>query len=539
MLSPDAANRYNNLRIMPTLRDQLQPTIDRAVLLHQQGQIAAAEQIYRQVVTQDPGNPDALHLLGLIAQDRGQLALAVELMNRAIASEPNIPLYRVNLAKVFRGVNRLDEALASATRAAEMNPKFVEAHVERAACLKSMSRWPEAERVARQAVQMAPDRAETHSVLGNVYADQGKLDAAVIEYKSALRINPNFGEAVSNLGEALRKLGRYDEAENYFRQALRLTPNVGEPHFNLGITLLVRGKFEEGWREYEWRWKQIGVHPRQFDRPAWDGSPLDGRTILLYAEQGLGDTIQFIRYAPLVKEQRGAGRIIVQCDRPVMKLIRTVAGVDDVFTPDTQPGAFDVHCPIVSLPLLLGTTLETIPAKVPYVSVDSAEAMQWRERLNLSKDVLNVGLVWAGSAVNKNDRNRSAKLNDFAPLAKIPGVRWISLQLGSPAQQLAQRKAGWKIDDPTPDVRDFSDAALMTQLDLILTVDTSVAHVAGALACPVWVVVPFVPDFRWLLDRDDSPWYPTMRLFRQKRAGDWKGVIDQVGAALGSLRTSK
>jgi tetratricopeptide (TPR) repeat protein len=516
---------------MQSLRDQLQPTVDHAVRLHQQGQVAAAEQIYRQVLAQDPGNPDALHLLGLLAQDAGQLAAAVELMSRAIASEPAIPLYRVNLAKVFRGANRLDDALASAARAAELNPRFVEAHVERAACLKSMGRLAEAERISRQAVQLAPDRPETHGVLGNVYAEQGKLDAAIFEYKNALRINPNFGEAVSNLGEALRKLGRYEEAERYFRQAIQLTPNVGEPHFNLAITLLVRGQFEEGWREYEWRWRQIGVHPRPFAQPAWDGSPLNGRTILLYAEQGLGDTTQFIRYAPLVRE-RGAGRIIVQCERAVAKLVGTVEGVDEVILPDAPLPAFEVHSAIVSLPMHLRTTLQTIPARVPYVSVDPTQAAQWRERLKLSSDVLNVGLVWAGSAVNKNDRNRSAKLAEFAALAKIPGVRWFSLQLGPPAQQLAQRPAKWKIDDPTPDVRDFSDAALMTQLDLIITVDTSVAHVAGALACPVWVLVPHVPDFRWLLDRADSPWYPTMRLFRQSRSGDWSGVMSSVAEAL-------
>jgi len=519
----------------PSLRDQLQPTVDHAVQLHQQGQVAAAEQIYRQVLAQDPGNPDALHLLGLLAQDAGQLAVAVELMSRAIASEPAIPLYRVNLAKVFRGANRLDDALASATRAAELNPRFVEAHVERAACLKSMGRLAEAERVSRQAVQLAPDRAETHGVLGNVYAEQGKFESAIFEYKNALRLHPNFGEAVSNLGEALRKLGRYEEAERYIRQAIVLTPNVGEPHFNLAITLLVRGQFEEGWREYEWRWRQIGVHPRPFAQPAWDGSPLNGRTILLYAEQGLGDTIQFIRYAPLVREQRGAGRIIVQCERAVAKLVRTVEGVDEVILPDAPLPPFDVHSAIVSLPMHLRTTMETIPARVPYVSVDPAEAAQWRERLNLSSDLLNVGLVWAGSAVNKNDRNRSAKLSDFAPLAKVAGVRWFSLQLGPAAQQLAQRRSNWKIDDPTPDVRDFSDAALMTQLDRIITVDTSVAHVAGALGCPVWVLVPYVPDFRWLLDRDDSPWFPTMRLFRQMRPGDW---AEAVSRAASELRTS-
>jgi tetratricopeptide (TPR) repeat protein len=514
---------------MNSLRDQLQPLVEQAMRLHQAGQIAQAEQGYRQVLAQDPGNPDALHLLGLIAHDAGHPGPAAELITRAIASDPQVPLYPMNLAKVYRAAGRFDDALASSTRAVELAPMFAPAHIERSACLKALGRMEEAEQVARAVVAIAPDAPEAHGVLANALADQGLIDQAIAEYHIALRLRPQWGEALSNLGESLRKLGRYDEAEKYFRDAIRATPNVAEPHFNLGILLLAHGKFEEGWREYEWRWRQIGVRPRSFQQPAWSGSPLRGQTILLYAEQGLGDAIQFVRYAPMIRDL--GLRVIVECEAPLASLIRTVDGAAEVVVKNATLPFFDVQCALASLPLRFQTTLQTIPNRCPYVSFDADRAARWREQLHLSKDVKNIGLVWAGSGVHKNDRNRSCRLSDFAPLAGVANARFVSLQLGPAAAQL--NDAPFPIENPTADIHDFADtAALMSQFDLIISVDTSPAHLAGALARPVWTIHPFVPDFRWLLDRDDSPWYPTMRIFRQPSAGDWKSVMEWVAVEL-------
>jgi tetratricopeptide (TPR) repeat protein len=520
------------------LRAKLQPTVEYAIQLHQAGRVPEAERIYRQVLAQDPGNPDALHLLGLIFHHANQPAPAIDLITRAIASDPLVPLYHMNLSRVYRGAGRFTDGLASATRAIELGPRFIEAFVERAACLKALDRLDDAHAAAAAALRLAPDHPDAHGSMANVLADQGQLDAAVEHYHLALRVRPDHAEALSNYGEVLRKLARYDEAEPYFRRAIALTPDVGDPHFNLAITLLATGRFDEGWREYEWRWRQVGFQPRVFRETAWDGSDLAGKTILLWSEQGLGDTIHFIRYAPLVRD-RGAARVIVETDRPLVNLVKTVDGVGEVIPRGSPLPHFDVQCPIVSLPLRFGTTLATIPNRCPYISVDPAQSAWWRQRLNLSHEVLNVGLSWAGSPVNKNDRNRSARLSDFAPLAGVPGVRFINLQLGPPARQLADPPPALKIDDATADVRDFSDAALMTQLDLIVTVDTSVAHVAGALARPVWTLLPHVPDWRWMLDRDDTPWYPTMRLFRQPRRGDWASVLQRVAAELSRTRAAR
>jgi tetratricopeptide (TPR) repeat protein len=544
-----------------TRAQAIQAAVEAAIALHRAGRVAEAEKVYRDVLRQDPNHPDALHLLGLIAHHAGQAAAAEQLMRRAIAVDPGVALYHLNLAKVYRGAGHPAEGLACATRATELNPRFAEAHVERSACLLGCRRAEEGAAAARAALALNPRDPQARGALGNALSDLGKLDEAIVEYRAVLSAHPRHAETLNNLGEALRKLGFYDEAERHLVEAVRFEPRVGDPHFNLSLIRLVRGDFERGWADYEWRWRQTGVHPPRYDRPLWDGAPLEGKTILLHAEQGLGDAMQFVRYALRVARERGAGRVIVRCQPTLIKLFETVEGVAEVIAADASSGsdaagatgasgatgatlpAFDVHCPLMSLPQRFGTTLETIPAQCPYFGVDQSRVARWRQSLKLRSDdgVLKVGLVWAGSKVQKNDRNRSACLNDFAPLGAAAGssssprtVRWFSLQLGEPARQLtASPPAGMTIEDPTAQIRDMSDtAALMSALDLIITVDSAPAHLAGALARPAWVLLPHVPDFRWLLDRADSPWYPTLRLFRQSRAGDWAGVMNTMSAAL-------
>jgi tetratricopeptide (TPR) repeat protein len=515
---------------------QIQAVVDHAIRLHQAGRVVEAEKIYREVLRREPNQPDALHLLGLIAHHVGHAGAAELLMRRAIGVAPGVPLYHLNLAKVYRGAGHPTEALASVDRAVALDARFAEAHIERSACLLALRRPSEAEIAARRAVSLRPSDPQALGALGNALAEQGRMDQAIIEYRAALEEHPQHAETLNNLGESLRKVGQYEEAERHLRESVRLAPQVGDGHFNLSLLLLAHGRLEEGWAEYEWRWRQIGVHPPRFEQPAWDGAPLDGKSILLYGEQGLGDVIQFVRYAPLVQRERRARKVIVQCQPALMSLVKTVEGVAAVIAGDTPAEAmpaFDVHCALASLPHRFGTTIETIPNQCPYVSADSAHVRAWRERLKLTSDVRNIGLVWAGSATHRNDRNRSCRLADLAPLAKIRGVRWFSLQLGDAAQQLASSPAGMTIEDPTDGLRDFADtAALMEALDLTITVDTAPAHLAGALARPVWVMLPSVPDFRWLLDRGDSPWYPAMRLFRQRSAGDWSGVMLEVVQAL-------
>ena len=308
---------------------------------------------------------------------------------------------------------------------------------------------------------------------------------------------------------------------------------------SLALALLLQGRFAEGWEAYESR-RQIRRIARDpgFVQPFWDGSPLGGRRILLTSEQGFGDTIQFVRYAPLVAAR--GGRVLLQCKPELKRLLAGQCGIEQVVTPGDATPAFDVWCLLMSLPHLLGTTLQTIPAQVPYLTPDPHLIDKWGKRTAHEPAGLKVGLVWAGGAHNKNDRVRSLSLGALAPLAQVPGVRFYSLQKGAASDQARTPPAGMEMTDWTPELADFADtAALVANLDLVISVDTAVAHLAGAIGKPVWVLLPLSPDFRWLLNRDDSPWYPTVRLFRQPTRGDWASVIERVRRALHQLSSER
>jgi hypothetical protein len=313
-----------------------------------------------------------------------------------------------------------------------------------------------------------------------------------------------------------------------------------QAHFNLGLRLLAMGRYQEGWEEQEWRWKckDFTSPQRHFSKPQWDGEPLEDRTILLHAEQGFGDTLQFIRYLPLMA--RRAGRVIVECQAELERLLRPSCGSCEI-VPKGQPlPDFDVHCPLLSLPRIFGATMDASPVAVPYLVADPARVEAWRKKLSLSSGTLNVALAWAGNPGFKGDRTRSTTLDRLAALAKVRGVNFYSIQKGEPARQLEHPPAGMRVVDLGPELHDFCDtAAVMAVMDLVLTTDTSVAHLAGALGRPVWVMLQFAPDWRWLIGREDCPWYPSMRLFRQRSRGDWPGVVDQIAGELALGRAGK
>ena len=333
-------------------------------------------------------------------------------------------------------------------------------------------------------------------------------------------------------------MDRLDEAIAVFRQAIALNPNLPGAHNNLAMALLARGDFQQGWEEYEWRLKceDFPSHLRNLTQPQWDGGPLETRTLLLHTEQGFGDAIQYIRYLPLVA-QRG-GRIIIGCQAELQRLFRTIPGSCQIVTPGQPLPAFDLHCPLLSLPRVFGTTLDNIPKTVPYLSPEPALVDAWNRTLGAAGGRLRVGLAWAGNPRFKADRTRSLNLQQLAPLAAARGVKFYSLQKGPAGEQAKHPPAGLEWVDLGPEVKDFADtAAVMSLMDLIITTDTSVPHLAGALGRPVWVMLQFVPHFCWLLDREDSPWYPTMRLFRQDSRGDWESVITRVAEALSQMKS--
>jgi len=388
----------------------------------------------------------------------------------------------------------------------------------------------------RQAITLRPDYADAYSNLGVALIDKGQLDEAIVACRQAITLRPDYANAYRNLGAALADKGQLDEAIAACRQAIKLRPNFARAHHNLALTLLMRGDFQPGWQENEWRWKcrDFPSPARNFSQPQWDGSAFEPRTLLLFPEQGIGDAFQFIRYLPLVV--RRGGKIIIECQAEFQRLPRTMSEGCQIVAKGEPLPAFDLYCPLLSLPLVFGTTLENIPNIVPYLHADAQDAKRWQQRLDDYSPGLKVGkvgLVWAGNPAHKNDRNRSMKLTSLAPLGQVPGVRFFSLQKGAAAAQAKTPPTGMELIDWTPELRDFADtAALIANLDLIISVDTAVVHLAGAMSKPVWTLLPFNPDWRWMLEREDSPWYPTMRLFRQSVRGDWDSVIKRVAEAL-------
>jgi Flp pilus assembly protein TadD len=475
--------------------------------LHQAGRVAEAEQIYRQAVQAAPAHARAWCYHGMACNDLGRYDEAVGSYRRALALRPEFPEALNNLGNTLTQQTRLDEAID----------------------------------VLRQALRCRPGYTSAYHNLGIVFAQQERLADAEEAFRNVVRLDPNFAEALNGLAAIQFKQGKFADALASYDVALRLKPSLPDARKNRGIARLLLGDFAQGCRDFEARFQCADLSLPALRQPAWDGAPLDGRTILLRAEQGLGDTLQFIRYAPLVK--RAGGTVVVECQRPLLPLLAGFAGVDRWVPRGAALPPFDVHAPLMSLPGLLGTTLETIPAAIPYLFADPQLVERWRVELG-ANPAFKVGIVWKGSSSHRADHVRSARLRDFEPLARVPGVQLFSLQKGEGTEQLAALSGrfpvvdlGSRLDETTAPF--LETAAVMQLLDLVVTVDTSTGHLAGALGVPYWLALPFVPDWRWLLEREDSPWYPTARLFRQTARGDWAGVFERMATALARLAAER
>jgi Flp pilus assembly protein TadD len=477
------------------------------VASHRAGRFEEAEAAYRQVLAIDPADADTLHLLGVLADQLKQHQRAIDFIRQAIALRGDRPHYYNNAALALRSLERFEEAEAACRTALRLNPAYL---------------------VAK-------------STLGMILRSAGRLDEALDCYRAAILQRPDFTEAYNNLGNVLCQLGRHAEVETCFRHALRLPghpPIHREAQCNLAQVLLLTGRLAEGWPYYEVRAEVNHAVRHDLDRPLWTGEPLGERVLLLHAEQGLGDTLQFCRYAPLVA--RGS-KVVLEVQPPLLRLLSSLPGAVEIVAAGGALPPHDFQCPLMSVPHLVGTVLETIPAEVPYLAAEPGTRAAWRRRL-AGLGGLRVGLVWAGgfrpdqSGAIAVDRRRSITLGQMAPLARVSGVSFLSLQKGEPAAQAANPPEGMVLHDFTGDLADFTDtAALIEALDLVISVDTAVAHLAGALGKPVWLLNRFDTCWRWLLDRDDSPWYPSLRQFRQKAAGDWASVMIAVEAALAQL----
>ena len=542
----------------------LNPAIETARAHQRAGRLREAEAAYRQVLARDPDHVDALQGLGTLAMQAGRADLALPLFQRVARLSTSAPFALFNLASVLRVVGRREEALAQYELAASRFPNLPDAHCEYGNMLAEVGRDAEAKAAFDRALSLDPYHARTHYNLGVSLRNQGRFDAALGHFRAAIGAQPNLAAAHNQIGSTLRDMDRPGEAIPAYQRAIQLEPRKAAYHNNLALAcqdllrmgdalagfdralavdprytkgrafralaLLLTGDFARGLPDYEYRLQVGDLPPRKVDRPAWNGSDPAGKTILLHAEQGLGDTIHFARYAPLLAK-RGA-RVVVECQPPLERLLRSLDGAADVVAKGNQLPPFDLHRPLPSLAHLFGTRLDTIPSEVPYLQAPPEEVERFRGRLAPFEGSFKVGIVWAGAAGHRNDRNRSVPLAMFAPLSAEPGVKLFSLQKGPPAEQLAGPSAP-PVEDLGPELNDFADtAAAMHHLDLVISVDTSAAHLAGALGRPVCTLLPFSPDWRWLLDRSDSPWYPTMRLFRQPAIGAWASVFEEVTVEL-------
>ncbi|SEC96814.1 Predicted O-linked N-acetylglucosamine transferase, SPINDLY family [Rhizobiales bacterium GAS191] len=496
-----------------------------------------AEQVLQRLLEREPGRAMAWFLLGRVRHARGDRDAAVDFLRKALSLDPKHVAAHNDLGIFLQAQGRLEDAEASYRHAIDLNGRFAEAMSNLGAVLAERGRTEEATVWYHHAITADEVFAPAHNNLGAALARLDRAEEAATLHRRAIALKPDFADAHYNLGVALQDQGRIEEALASYEQAIGLKPDMVDARWNRAFVLLTLGRYADGWREHEWRWRRKVQPPRSYPQPLWRGEPLAGRTVMLHAEQGWGDTLQFMRYVPLVAAR--GGRVVLQVPAPLFRLAAAaLAGQAQVMSDSDVPPSFDLHSPLLSLPLAFSTTLETIPAATPYVAADPSIAARWRERLGQTAK-LKVGLVWAGNPRHKNDRNRSIGLERLAPLFGVAGVQWYSLQVGERAAELSRLPVG-TITDLSADLGDFAETAgAITNLDLVIAVDTAIAHLAGALARPIWTLLPFSPDWRWLLQREDSPWYPSMRLFRQPARRDWDAVIARLADALGDLLAAR
>lgn len=539
-----------------------------AGLLLAAGQVQQALACVRQSLVQNPQSPNAHFVHGSILAATNALDEAISAFDNAIRLQPSHLAAMSALGAVLTRRGRAERAVAVLRRALELAPNFLEAHGNLAEALSKLQRHDEAIAAASKTVAMAPSFAPAHNLLGTVLQSAGRLDDARSAFEKSRDLDPRFVHAHGNLGALLRTLGHYQDAVRELETAIELLPNnpdalntlsaayrsAGRPreaveaaekaiaiapghteaHGNLALSLLAAGDYKRGFHEYEWRWRceNFTTSPRDFDRPMWDGSDPAGRTILVHAEQGFGDVIQFARYLPLLA-QRGA-TVFLEVSPPLRALFENMSCLARVIPAGLKPPDFDLHCPLLSLPRAFGTTLETVPSTVPYLAAPDELVAKWSDKLGAKSSRLRIALTWGGNKVP--DPKRSCPLREIEPLLGLPDIEWISVQKGEPADELGRCVLASRVRHVAPDIRDFADtAAILKHVDLLLTIDTGVAHLGGATATRTWVMLPWPGDWRWLADRNDSPWYPTVRLFRQPEVDNWAAVVGNVREALAQL----
>ena len=500
------------------------------IALVQQGRLEEAAQAMQQASIIQPNDADTINDLGSVHFMRGDLNAAVDCFRQALHLRPDHARALYNLGLALQHQQKLEEAIVCYQRAIALLPSHVNAHINLGAALSKVRRFEEAIACYRQLLLQQPTLADGHANLGKVLAEARRWDDAIASYRQALHLQPNSADVHFALSIAMTEQCRFDEALACCENALRFDPRHALAHLNRAFMWLLAGKWTDGWREFEWRHLAKGGPQTTFPQPRWDGSPLAGRTLLVHTEEGLGDSLHFFRYVKLLRDQ--GHRVLLQCQPALEKLLGHNLGMANLASHAAALPAFDVHVPILSLPGICGSVPANIPFPGQYLSADEATVRDWRGRL-ASVEGLKVGIAWQGNPTFGSDRERSIPLAFFKALAQVPGVQLISMQKGPAAEQVRDVQSQFRLHDVSGQIDDFIDtAAIMKNLDLVVCCDTSVAHLAGALGVPVWVALAIRPDWRWQLQREDSPWYASMRLFRQSQAGVWHDVFERMAGVL-------
>lgn len=512
--------------------DYVQAYSNRALAFQATHQPGAAVADYSEAIKLNPNLAEEYTNLGLAFQSLNQLDAALACHDRAIAIKPNLAEAYSNRGATLQALSQLDAALANHNQAVALKPDSAVAYSNRGATLQALGRLDAAITDFNQAIALKPDYAEAYSNRGTALQALNQLEAALANHYQAIVLKPEHAQAYSNLGATLQALNQLEAAISSYDQAIRLQPDHAEAQANKSMALLLSGDFVNGWVSYEWRWenKKTGLQKRNFSQPRWSGAEsISGKTILLYAEQGLGDTLQFCRYAKLVNDL--GTRVILEVPPALSGLLDKLDGVSELVTQGAPLPDFDYHCPLLSAPQAFKTDLGSIPRAARYLSSDTEKCAYWEKKLG-AKDAPRIGLAWSGSTGHINDHNRSIELQRL--LQYLPdGLQYISLQRDV-------RTADMEVLRQFPDILHFGDelhdftdtAALCEQVDLVISVDTSITHLSAALGKPTWILLPFSPDWRWLLDREDSPWYPSAKLYRQENTGNWHGILTRLNRDL-------
>lgn len=515
------------------------PTVDTGALLresiglYQAGKPKEAEPIAKRILSYDPNHVDAANLAGVIAAQDSRFDEAEKLFERVGQLRPTFYEAFTNRGNALAQLKRFAEAVECYQRATEINPNRVEAYLNLGSALRKAERIPEAIKAQQKALSIDPKNAIAQMNVGNLLRETGDLEQALIHYDNAIDINPDYAAALSNRAITLADLNRLDEAMRDHEKACELNPDSGEAQFNRSLTLLLLGRFKEGWDAYEWRWKRKDVIeakiPRSYPQPLWTGEqPVKGKTVFLWGEQGLGDSIQMARATKWLKK-KGA-RVVLEVQRPIAELLSCLEGADQVFGRGDPIPAFDLHCPLLTIPLAFSITDKFPLYEGPYVTAKSELVSKWADRLG-ARTKLRIGVAWSGNPKHGSDRSRSMRLKDLAPLFALD-AEFYCLQKEIRPEDEARAKLQQNLIQYGNELDFPNTAALIENLDVVVSVDTSLAHLSGAQGKPVALMLAQVPDWRWLLDREETPWYGTMRLFRQPKLGDWNSVVNAIAESL-------